>query len=95
MDTRGEYRIFHTEENLLKSLLPTLPATFVFIHLHRLSLEKKPALLFENINEKLCRKKLHPIYFLSSGEYSAPFSPRTPKLKHSVITLAYIMTSPL
>ena len=63
MDTRTEYGIFHTKENFVKSLLPTLPATFVFIHLRRLSLEKT-ALLFGNINEKLHRKKEVASYLL-------------------------------
>lgn len=93
MDTSTEYGIFHTKENSLKSLLLTLPATFLFIHLRRLSLEEKLFFSLETLMRNYVEKP--PIAsYLSSGEYSAPSSLRTLKLKHPVATLAY-MTSPL
>lgn len=64
--------------------------SFIFIDIA----QKKSALLSGNTNEKLHkRKKLPPIYLLSSGEHSAPSSRRTPTLEHPVLSPAYMMTS--
>lgn len=62
MDTRTEYGIFHTKENLLKSIPPRLPATFVFIHLCRLRLEKPLLFSLETLMKNYVEKNSYLLF---------------------------------
>lgn len=62
MDTRTEYGIFHTKENLFKSIPPRLPATCVFIHLCRLSLEKTLLFSLETLMKNYVEKNSYLLF---------------------------------